>query len=105
MRVHLLGHYSGDMHINIGAGYDITIAEFAEEIARCVDFEGRIVYDRSRPDGTPRKLLDIRRIQGLGWKARTPLKEGLRLYYDWFLSNQGNLRESVIEAQSLTEAL
>jgi GDP-L-fucose synthase len=91
-------HYSGDSHINIGAGYDITIAEFAEQIKRYVGFEGRVVYDRSRPDGTPRKLLDISRIQALGWSATTPLEEGLRLYYDWFLSNQGKLREMVIEA-------
>ena len=53
---------------------------------------------RSRPDGTPRKLLDSSRIQALGWSATTPLEEGLKLYYDWFLSNQGKLRETVIEA-------
>jgi GDP-L-fucose synthase len=95
--VHLLRHYSGDTHINVGAGYDITIAEFAEHIKRCVGFEGRVVYDRSRPDGTPRKLLNSGRIQALGWKATTTLEEGLRLYYDWFLANQGKLRETVIE--------
>jgi GDP-L-fucose synthase len=95
--VHLLQHYSGDTHINVGAGYDITIAEFAEHIKRCVGFEGRVVFDRSRPDGTPRKLLDSGRIQALGWKATTTLEEGLRLYYDWFLANQGKLRETVIE--------
>src|SRR5215471_4173627 len=93
-----LRHYSGESHINIGAGYDVTIAEFAEHIKRCVGFEGRIAYDRSRPDGTPRKLLDSRRIQAVGWSATTPLEEGLRRYYDWFLSNQGKLRETVIEA-------
>jgi GDP-L-fucose synthase len=95
--VHLLRHYSGDSHINIGAGYDITTAEFAEQIKRCVGFEGRVVYDRSRPDGMPRKLLDSSRIQAMGWKATTKLGEGLKLYYDWFLSNQGKLRETVIE--------
>src|SRR5215472_9924460 len=96
--IHLLRHYSGESHINIGAGYDVTIAEFAEHIKRCVGFEGRVVYDRSRPDGTPRKLLDSGRIQALGWSATTPLEKGLKLYYDWFLSNQGKLRETVIEA-------
>jgi GDP-L-fucose synthase len=96
--IHLLQHYSGDSHINVGAGYDITIAEFAERIKRCVGFKGRIVYDASRPDGTPRKLLDSSRIQAMGWSATTSLEEGLRLYYDWFLSNQGKLRETVIEA-------
>ena len=98
--VHLLRHYSGDSHINIGAGYDITTAEFAEQIKRCVGFEGRVVYDRSRPDGMPRKLLDSSRIQAMGWKATTKLEEGLKLYYDWFLSNQGKLRETVIETET-----
>jgi GDP-L-fucose synthase len=95
--VHLFRHYSDDSHINIGAGYDITIAEFAEYIKSCVGFEGRVVYDTSRPDGMPRKLLDSSRIQALGWKPTTGLEDGLRLYYDWFLANQGNLRETVIE--------
>ena len=94
--VHLLRHYSDGLHVNVGAGYDITIAEFAEHIKRCVGFEGRIVYDRSRPDGTPRKLLDTRRMQALGWSAVRPLQKGLRLYYDWFLSSHGKLRETVI---------
>jgi nucleoside-diphosphate-sugar epimerase len=96
--LHFLRHYSGDSHINIGAGYDLTIAEFAEHIKRCVGFERRVVYDRSRPDGTPGKLLDSSRIQALGWSATTALEEGLRLYYAWFLSNPGKLRETVIEA-------
>jgi GDP-L-fucose synthase len=98
--LHLLQHYSGDSHINIGAGYDITIAEFAEQIRRCVGFEGRIAFDRSRPDGTPRKLLDSSRMHALGWKATTTLEEGLRRYYTWFLANGGQLRETVIEAAS-----
>ena len=93
-----LRHYSGESHINVGAGYDVTIAEFAKHIKRCVGFEGRIVYDKSRPDGTPRKLLDSSRMQAMGWKAQTELEEGLKLYYDWFLSNQGKLRETVIES-------
>ena len=89
--LHLLRHYSGDTHVNIGAGYDITIAEFAEHIRRCVGFEGKIVYDRSRADGMPRKLLDSSRIKAMGWSPITPLAEGLRLYYDWFLANHGKL--------------
>ncbi len=97
---HLLRHYSGDSHVNIGAGYDVTIAEFAEQIRRCVGFQGHIVFDRSRPDGTPRKLLDSSRMHALGWKATTTLAEGLRLYYAWFLANRGQLRETVIEAAS-----
>src|SRR6266513_3149027 len=73
--IHLLRHYSGESHINVGAGYDVTIAEFAEHMKRCVGFEGRVVYDRSRPDGTPRKLLDGSRIQALDWSAMTSLEE------------------------------
>jgi len=96
--LHLLQHYSGDSQVNIGAGYDVTIAEFAEQISRCVGFQGRIAFDRSRPDGTPRKLLDSSRMHALGWKATTTLAEGLRLYYAWFLANRGQLRETVIEA-------
>src|SRR5262249_35298225 len=78
------GTIPAESHINIGAGYDVTIAEFADHIKRCVGFKGRVVYDRSRPDGTPRKLLDSGRIQTLGWSATTTLEEGLKLYYDWF---------------------
>ena len=89
--LHLLRHYSDDTHVNIGVGYDITIAEFAEHIRRCVGFDGEIVYDRSRADGMPRKLLDSSRIKAMGWSPITPLVEGLRLYYDWFLANQGKL--------------
>jgi GDP-L-fucose synthase len=94
--VHLLRHYSNQSHVNIGAGYDVTIAEFADHVKRCVGFEGRIVYDRSRPDGMPRKLLDSSRIHALGWSPMTSLEEGLRQFYDWFLSNQGKLREIAI---------
>ncbi|MBV9523781.1 MAG: GDP-L-fucose synthase, partial [Alphaproteobacteria bacterium] len=99
--VHLLRHYSGESHVNVGAGDDVTIAEFAERVKHCVGFAGRIVYDRSRPDGTPRKLLDSSRIHALGWSAKISLQEGLRLYYDWFLANQGQLRETVFEGIAL----
>jgi GDP-L-fucose synthase len=104
--LHLLRHYSSDSHINVGAGYDVTIAEFAEQVRRCVGFEGRIVYDRSRADGMPRKLLDSSRVHALGWSPATPLEQGLKLYYDWFLANQGKLRETVFEgaAASATTA-
>ena len=99
--VHLLRHYSDDSHVNIGAGYDVTIAEFATYIKCCVGFEGQIRYDRSRPDGMPRKLLDSRRLQSLGWSPRTSLEQGLRVYYDWFLSNQDRLREIVIGTEAV----
>jgi GDP-L-fucose synthase len=97
--IQLLYRYSDESHINIGAGYDVTIAEFAQRIKDCVGFEGRIVFDTTRPDGMPRKLLDSTRIKSLGWSPTTPLNEGLKLYYDWFLANQGRLRETVYDNQ------
>ena len=96
--VHLLRHYSSDTHVNIGAGSDVTIAEFAESIKRCVQYEGRITFDRTRPDGMPRKLLDSTKMHALGWSPSTPLDRGLKLYYDWFLANQASLRETVYRA-------
>jgi GDP-L-fucose synthase len=70
--------------INIGTGSDVTISELAREIATVVGFRGELVYDRSKPDGTPRKLLDVSRLEKLGWKARTSLKEGLARAYGEF---------------------
>ena len=84
-------------------GHDAAIAEFAERIKRCVGFTGRIVYDRSWPDGTQRKLLDSSRIHALGWSAVTPLERGLDLYYDWFLSNQGKLREIILAGAATSD--
>jgi GDP-L-fucose synthase len=72
--------------VNVGTGTDLTIAELAQQIAAVVGFAGELAFDRSRPDGTPRKLLDCSRIHALGWRARTPLAEGLRLAYADFLS-------------------
>jgi GDP-L-fucose synthase len=72
--------------INIGSGRDLTIAELAAEIAAAVGFRGELVYDRSKPDGTPRKLLDCSRMERLGWVARTPLREGLKRAYEDFRS-------------------
>lgn len=74
--------------INIGTGTDCTIAELASTVQRVVGYEGEIIWDRSRPDGTPQKLLDVSRARGLGWEPRIGLEEGLRLTYDWFVSNR-----------------
>ncbi len=79
-------------HINIGVGSDCTIRELAEMIARVTGFEGELEFDTSKPDGTPRKLLDVSRLHALGWKASIPLEEGLRQAYEWFLANQGRFR-------------
>jgi GDP-L-fucose synthase len=73
--------------LNIGTGKDLTIAELAKMISEIVGFSGEIVYDQSKPDGTPRKLLDVSRINELGWKARTELRDGIKKTYEWFVNN------------------
>jgi GDP-L-fucose synthase len=75
--------------INIGVGEDLTIAELATTIAQVVGFTGRIAYDASQPDGTPRKLMDVSRLRSAGWQARTPLEQGLRAAYAEFVATQG----------------
>ena len=77
----------GITHLNIGTGKDLTIAELAELIKNIIGFEGEIVYDTTKPDGTPRKLLDVTRIHNLGWKHKTSLEEGIKKAYEWFLVN------------------
>ncbi|MDX2157413.1 MAG: GDP-L-fucose synthase [Hyphomicrobiaceae bacterium] len=84
--VHLMKSYSGRGIVNIGTGSDIAISEFAVIVAKVVGYEGRIAYDTSRPDGTPRKLVDVTRLNGLGWRASTGLEDGLRLAYRDFLA-------------------
>ena len=79
-------------HLNIGTGTDLTIAKLAAMIAEIVGFEGEIAYDTNKPDGTPRKLLDVSRINKLGWTAQISLREGLITTYHWFLQNQAILR-------------
>jgi GDP-L-fucose synthase len=87
--IYLMKNYSGDQLINIGTGEDITIAEFARVVAAVVGYAGEISFDPARPDGTPRKLLDVSRLAGLGWRARTSLKDGIRLAYQAYLSENG----------------
>jgi GDP-L-fucose synthase len=79
-------------HINVGTGIDCTIRELAETIKSVVGFEGELVFDSSKPDGTPRKLMDVSRLKALGWKPSIDLEEGLRRTYQWFLNNQAQLR-------------
>lgn len=83
--VHLMETYSADEPVNIGTGEDVTIKELAEQVAQTVGYGGDIVFDRSKPDGTPRKLLDVSRLKKHGWSARTPLADGLKLTYASFL--------------------
>jgi GDP-L-fucose synthase len=91
--VHLMKTYSGSEMVNIGTGEDISIAEFAQLVAGIVGYTGKISYDTARPDGTPRKLLDISRLSALGWRARTPLDEGIRLAYRAYLSESKQAAE------------
>lgn len=82
--LHLVEHYSDAPHINVGTGLDLSIAELAGLIADVVGFEGRFVYDRSKPDGTPRKLTDSSRLAALGWSPRYDLRSGIDMTYRWF---------------------
>lgn len=84
--VHLMKTYSGPELVNIGTGEDITIAEFARVVAATVGYRGEMTFDHSRPDGTPRKLLDVTRLDKLGWRAQTSLKDGIALAYQAYLS-------------------
>lgn len=79
-------------HINVGTGVDCTIRELAETVARVTGFTGRLTFDASKPDGTPRKLMDVSRLKALGWQARIGLGDGLRDAYRWFLENQQQFR-------------
>jgi len=83
----LMKNYDGEGIVNIGVGKDLSIAELAELISRVVGFTGKIVYDPGKPDGTPRKLVDVSRINDLGWRAGIPLEAGVRTTYEWFLEH------------------
>jgi GDP-L-fucose synthase len=91
--VHLMKTYSSDELVNIGTGEDITIAEFARVVAATIGYSGTISFDPSRPDGTPRKLLDVSRLTKLGWRARTSLEDGIRLAYRAYLSESKQAAE------------
>jgi GDP-L-fucose synthase len=91
--VHLMRHYSGDAHVNVGTGSDVSIAEFAQLVRTTIGFEGRIAFDTSRPDGTPRKVMDVSALKALAWTAPTSLEAGLKAYYQWFLANKAAIRQ------------
>lgn len=95
--VFLMQHYSGEDIVNVGVGEDVTIRELAETIRSAVGFEGRILQDLSKPDGTPRKLMDVTRLRSLGWEARISLREGIEQTYAWFLENKGRFRGASTE--------
>ena len=83
----MLKRYSGEPHLNVGTGTDISIRELAELVAQVAGWTGQFVYDRSKPDGMPRKVMDVSKLAALGWKATTPLQQGFRKAYDWYVAN------------------
>ncbi|CAH0302977.1 GDP-L-fucose synthase [Peribacillus simplex] len=85
--VYLMNNYSSDEMVNIGVGHDLSIKELAEKIKAVVEYNGEIKFDKTKPDGTPRKLVDVTKLNSLGWKATTSMDEGLRKAYQWFLEN------------------
>ncbi|SFI88230.1 GDP-L-fucose synthase [Paenibacillus sp. UNC496MF] len=90
--LYLMEHYEGNDIVNIGVGQDISIRELAELIGDIVGYEGEIRFDASKPDGTPRKLVDVTRINQLGWQSRISLREGIQWTYEWFLQSQQQLQ-------------
>lgn len=84
----LLERYDDDRPINVGTGHDLSIAELAAIVASVVGYSGEIHWDSSKPDGTPRKLLDVRRIEALGWQPKLPMVEGIKSVYQWFLDSE-----------------
>lgn len=85
--VFLMNHYSGNETVNVGTGKELTIKELTELVAKIIGYEGKINWDTSKPNGTPRKLLDVSKLKDLGWTYQTELKDGIRLAYDDFLNN------------------
>ena len=83
----LLEKYDGREIVNVGVGEDSTIRELAEKVKKGVGFDGKIRWDESKPDGTPRKLLDVTKIRGMGWKPKVMIEDGIAATYDWFLKN------------------
>lgn len=91
LRTHFLD-YPKDCFVNLGTGADVTIQELAETVKEVVGYNGKLVFDPSKPDGTPRKLLDVAQMKSLGWQAKVCLREGIERTYQWFLENIENLR-------------
>jgi GDP-L-fucose synthase len=99
----LMERYDGEEHINVGTGADLSIRELAELVRGVVYPEAKLTFDTSKPDGTPRKLLDVSRLHALGWRHRIELRAGIASTYQWFLANRGHLREGKPE-KSRSEA-
>lgn len=85
----LLENYSDFEHVNVGSGVEVSIKELAELVKEVVGFKGELIWDSSKPDGTPRKLMDNSKLVGLGWKPKISLRDGLVDTYKWYLENYG----------------
>jgi GDP-L-fucose synthase len=85
--VFVMKNYSGEMFLNIGTGRDMTVLELAESIAKVAGWTGTFTFDRSKPDGTPRKVMDVSRLRALGWSATTDFESGLKEAYRWYIDN------------------
>jgi GDP-L-fucose synthase len=90
---HLLRTYDDESHINVGTGTDVTITELADLVAGAVGYSGDVNWDTSKPDGTPRKLLDVSKLKALGWSPQVDLADGIASTYQWFLDNKAQLRD------------
>ena len=90
--VYLMQHYDGEQFVNVGVGEDISIGELAQTIKDVVGYQGELIFDTTKPDGTPRKLLDVSKLDDLGWKARIEFKSGVTQTYEWFLQHQDDFR-------------
>ena len=84
--VFLMNNYEGNETVNIGTGEELTIKELATKVAKVIDYSGNVIWDSSKPNGTPRKLLDVSKLHNLGWKHKTSLEDGIKLAYQDFLS-------------------
>jgi GDP-L-fucose synthase len=85
--VFIMKHYLGESHLNVGTGAEITIRELAELVAKVAGWRGQFAYDSSRPDGMPRKMMDVSKLAALGWRSKTPLEEEFRSTYAWYVAN------------------
>jgi GDP-L-fucose synthase len=99
--VFLIENYDDNVAINVGVGQDVSIKELAELIQGVVGFTGEIEWDSSKPDGTPRKLLDVSRVSSLGWKPQVGLKEGIQSTYEWFKGNELGINNSIQRGQDI----
>lgn len=87
--VFLMKNYSGEEHVNVGTGKDMTVLDLAKTIAKVADWRGRFTFDLTKPDGTPRKVMDVSKLARMGWTAQTPFEEALAKSYAWYLENRG----------------